>query len=75
MGVWEATKAVVVRTEVQPEEEMDVLQDGGAATLVVNIEGFFVMALIPETDSGGQVYTGTFTIDQGDLDVVFDTSP
>jgi len=74
LGTWEANKAIIQQIE-EPANEIDILDEGGAGTLIVSPGNTFVLALLL-LDGEGQVYTGEFVLDNtGAIALLFDNNP
>lgn len=73
-GTWQATEVRFTSIDDQPVKEVELVAAGGSGALIVNFDGRFTL-IIKESDGGGGVLTGGFSIDNGVFTVVFDDKP
>lgn len=74
VGTWEANQAKIGKIDDQSPQEIDLIDEGGAGTLIVFEGGSFVMPLLL-SDGEGIVYTGEFFVEDAMLGVLFDNIP
>lgn len=74
LATWEASQAKIEQIDSQSPQEIDLIVEGGAGTLIVFEGGSFVMPLLL-LDGEGIVYTGEFFVEDAMLRVLFDNNP